>query len=220
MNRILLVDDHEIVRRGLAEIIGTARDLSVAGECASAEDVAACVERTQPDLVLLDVRLPNTSGVIVCERLLSRWPDLKVVMLSTFVDDDAIQRSLLAGARGYLLKDVDAPSLLNHLRAVLRGEVVLDPKVAGAVVGQMRRLTTEAQMERPTEREREVLSKVARGLTSREIARDLMLGESTIKSHLQSLMRKLHASNRAELVAEAMRHNLLEGEHESPTRRR
>jgi two-component system response regulator DevR len=212
MNRILLVDDHEIVRRGLADIISTAADLAVAGECGASEEVAACVERAQPDLVLLDVRMPNTSGVAVCEALLAQWPELKVVMLSTFTDEDAIQRSLLAGARGYLLKDIDARKLLQQLRAALRGEVVLDSKVAGAFVGQMRRLAAESGMERPTEREREVLAQVAHGLTNREIAIELVVGESTVKTHVQNLMRKLNASNRAELIASAMRHHLLDGD--------
>jgi two-component system response regulator DevR len=211
MNRILLVDDHEIVRRGLADIISTSSDLTVAGECGAGEDVVACVERTQPDLVLLDVRMPNTGGVAACEALLSHWPELKVVMLSTFTDEDAIQRSLLGGARGYLLKDIDARKLLEQLRAALRGEIVLDSKAAGAFVGHMRRLATEtSMMERPTEREREVLREVAQGLTSREIATALVLGESTVKTHIQNLMRKLNASNRAELIASAVRHHLLD----------
>jgi two-component system response regulator DevR len=212
MNRILLVDDHEIVRRGLADIISTAADLTVAGACGASEDVAACVERVHPDLVLLDVRMPNTSGVAVCEALLAHWPELKVVMLSTFTDEDAIQRSLLAGARGYLLKDIDARKLLEQLRAALRGEVVLDSKVAGAFVGQMRRLAAESGIERPTEREHEVLRQVAHGLTNREIATKLVVGESTVKTHVQNLMRKLNTSNRAELIASAMRHHLLDGE--------
>jgi DNA-binding NarL/FixJ family response regulator len=210
MNRILLVDDHEIVRRGLADIISTSADLTVVGECGASEDVLACVERTQPHLVLLDVRMPNTDGVAVCEALLTHWPELKVVMLSTFTDEDAIQRCLLLGARGYLLKDIDARKLLDQLRAALGGEVVLDSKVAGAFVGQMRRLAAESSMERPTEREREILREVAHGLTNREIARDLVLGESTVKTHIQNLMRKLNASNRAELIASAMRRHLLD----------
>jgi DNA-binding NarL/FixJ family response regulator len=210
MNRILLVDDHEIVRRGLADIISTASDLSVAGECGAEDDLMARVEQTRPHLVLLDVRMPKISGVALCEALLTRWPDLKVVMLSTFTDEDAIRRSLLAGARGYLLKDIDARKLLDQLRAALGGDIVLDAKVAGTVVGQMRRLAAEVTMERPTERECEVLREVARGLTSREIARDLVLGESTVKTHIQNLMRKLNAANRAELIASAMRHHLLD----------
>ncbi len=210
MNRILLVDDHEIVRRGLADIIATSSDLTVAGECAGGQDLLECVQRSQPDLVLLDVRMPDTSGVVLCERLLARWPDMKVVMLSTFTDEDAVQRCLLAGARGYLLKDIDAPKLLEQLRAALRGEIVLDPKALRTVVGEMRRMAEEAVMDRPTERERDVLREVAHGLTSRDIARDLVLGESTVKTHIQSLMRKLNASNRAELIANAMRHHLLE----------
>lgn len=209
MSRILLVDDHEIVRRGLAEIIATADDLEVAGECARAEDLTAAVQQTEPDLVLLDVRMPGRDGATLCEELLRRSPTLKVVMLSAFVDEDAIQRSLLAGAKGYLLKDIDAVGLLAQLRAVLRGEVVLDPKVAGRVVAQMQQMAVQAAMERPTGRELEVLRGVARGLTSREIADQLVVTESTVKSHLQSLMRKLNAANRAELVAEAMRHKLL-----------
>lgn len=219
MSRILLVDDHEIVRRGLAEIIATAADLDVAGECAGTDDLFAWVERTRPDLVLLDVRMPGKGGAALCEELLARWPALRVVMLSTFIDEEAIQRSLLAGARGYLLKDVDALGLLERLRAALRGEVVLDPKLAGTVVAQLRRLAAEAGMERPTERELEVLRAVARGLTSRAIAQELTLGESTVKSHLQSLMRKLNVANRAELVAQAMRHHLLEGGTDPPARR-
>ena len=209
MNRILLVDDHEIVRRGLAGIIETAGDLEVAGECARADALAAAVLRTVPDLVLLDVRMADRDGARLCEELLRRWPDLKVVMLSAFVDEDAIQRSLLAGARGYLLKDIDALGLLGQLRAVLRGEVVLDPKVAGSVVAQMQQMAIQAAMERPTGRELEVLRAVTRGLTSREIAEELVISESTVKSHIQSLMRKLNAANRAELVAEAMHRKLL-----------
>jgi DNA-binding NarL/FixJ family response regulator len=219
MNRILLVDDHEIVRRGLAEIIATAPDLELAGECGVGVELAARVTSTRPDLVLLDVRMPGAGGVVLCEELLARWPDLKVLMLSTFLDEEAIQRCLLAGACGYLLKDVDALKLLEHLRAALRGEFVLDPKITGTVVAQMRRLAADVGMERPSGRELEVLREVARGLTSREIAQRLVVGESTIKSHIQSLMRKLNAANRAELVAEAMRHHLLEGEQDSPTRR-
>jgi len=210
VNRILLVDDHEIVRRGLVDIIATSTDLAVAGECTGDQDLLQCVQRIQPDLVLLDVRMPETSGVVLCERILAQWPDMKVVMLSTFADEDAIQRCLLAGARGYLLKDIDGPKLLEQLRAALRGEIVLDPKAVRTVVGEMRRMAEEAIMDRPTEREREVLREVALGLTTREIARDLVLGESTIKTHIQSLMRKLNASNRAELIANAMRHHLLE----------
>ena len=209
MSRVLLVDDHEIVRRGLAEIIATADDLEVAGECGGEEDLFARVQRTAPDLVLLDVRMPGRGGAALCEDLLQRWPLLKVVMLSTFADEDAIQRCLLAGARGYLLKDVDAAGLLQRLRAVLAGEVVLDPKIAGTVVAQMRRLAEEVGMERPTERELDVLRAVARGLTSHEIAQELVVGESTVKTHIQNLMHKLNAANRAELVAEAMRHKLL-----------
>ncbi len=209
MNRILLVDDHEIVRRGLAEIIATAGDLEVAGECARADDLMAAVQRTAPDLVLLDVRLADRDGATLCEELLRRWPNLKVVMLSAFVDEDAIQRSLLAGARGYLLKDIDAVGLLGQLRAVLRGEVVLDSKVASRVVAQMQQMAIQAATERPTGREVEVLRAVTRGLTSREIAEELIISESTVKSHIQSLMRKLNAANRAELVAEAIRLKLL-----------
>ena len=100
MNRILLVDDHEIVRRGLAEIIATAPDLELAGECAAAGELVDRVTSTRPDLVLLDVRMPGAGGVVLCEELLARWPDLKVLMLSTFLDEDAIQRCLLAGASG------------------------------------------------------------------------------------------------------------------------
>lgn len=209
MSRLLLVDDHEIVRRGLAEIIATAPDLEVVGDCGGQDDLAATVERAQPDLVLLDVRMPGRGGAALCEELLQRWPDLAVVMLSTFVDEDAIQRCLLAGARGYLLKDVDAAGLLERLRAALRGEVVLDPKITGAVVRQMRQMAESAGVDRPSERELEVLRAAARGLTSAEMARELVVAESTIKSHLQSLMRKLNAANRAELVAEAMRRHLL-----------
>lgn len=209
MSRILLVDDHEIVRRGLAEIIATADDLEVGGECARADDLIAAVQRTAPDLVLLDVRMPGRDGATMCEELLRRWPDLKVVMLSAFADEDAIQRSLLAGAKGYLLKDIDALGLLGQLRAVLRGEVVLDSKVAGLVVAQMQHAAVEAGLERPTGRELEVLRAVTRGRTSREIADELFISESTVKSHIQSLMRKLNAANRAELVAEAMHHKLL-----------
>ena len=209
MSRILLVDDHEIVRRGLAEIIATADDLEVAGECSGADDLMAVVPRTNPDLVLLDVRMPGRGGAALCEDLLRRWPALKVVMLSTFIDEDAIHRCLLAGARGYLLKDIDAVGLLEQLRAVLRGEVVLHPQVTGQVVAQMQHMASESSQERPTGRELEVLRAVARGLTSREVADELVIAESTVKTHVQSLMRKLNAANRAELVAEAMRRRLL-----------
>jgi two-component system, NarL family, response regulator LiaR len=210
MSRILLVDDHEIVRRGLAEIIATAPDFEVAGECGGADDLLSYVERTRPDLVLLDVRMPGPGGPALCEALLKRWPGLKVVMLSTFVDEDAIQRCLVAGAQGYLLKDVDAVGLLERLRAALQGETVLDPKITGAVVRHMRQMAQEVAFERPTERELDVLRAIAQGQTTHDIACELVVTESTVKSHVQSLMRKLNSATRAELVAEAMRHKLLQ----------
>ncbi|MGW5431560.1 MadR family response regulator transcription factor [Streptomyces sp. NPDC004059] len=201
--RIVLVDDHAIVRHGLRSILERESDLEVVGEASTAAEAAAVVERTRPSIVLLDLKLStaaDTEGLDLCARLTQRHPDLAVLVLTTFLDDSLVVEAIQHGARGYVVKDVDTTELLRSIRAVARNESAFDSHAAAAMVRSMR-----VQPERPrfTERELKVLQMLAHGLSNREIGGELYISETTVKFHVRNIMRKMDASSRAEVVYEA-----------------
>ncbi|MFF0794845.1 response regulator [Streptomyces spiralis] len=201
--RIVLVDDHAIVRHGLRSILERESDLQVVGEASTAAEAAAVVERTRPSIVLLDLKLStaaDTEGLDLCARLTQRHPDLAVLVLTTFLDDSLVVEAIQHGARGYVVKDVDTTELLRSIRAVARNESAFDSHAAAAMVRSMR-----VQPERPklTERELRVLQLLAHGLSNREIGGELYISETTVKFHVRNIMRKMDASSRAEVVYEA-----------------
>ncbi|MBT0772786.1 response regulator transcription factor [Kineosporia sp. J2-2] len=200
--RIVLVDDHAVVRQGLRAVLEREHDLRVVGEASSAAGVRAVVERSRPDVVLLDLKLSATSdteGLAVCAALTARFPGLGVLVLTTLLDDRLVLSAIQHGARGYLLKDVDTAELVRAIRAVGRGDSALDARSTAAMV---RSLSPGADPARPrlTERETEVLRLLAQGYSNRAIGSRLYISETTVKFHVSNLMRKLDVSRRAEAV--------------------
>ncbi len=208
--RILIVDDHEVVRAGLRTVLEGAEDLSVVGEAATAEEAVARAQAIRPDLVLMDVRLGpkgDAGGIEACRAVRSELPESHVLMFSSYGDREAVVASLLAGADGYLTKNVGRAQLLDALRAVARGESLLDPKVTGPLVDRLKELSAKEQ---PSDdplspREREVLALIARGLTNKEIAEDLVISEHTARNHVTNILDKLGLSRRAEAAVYATR---------------
>ena len=208
--RILLVDDHEMVREGLKSMLQSEPDLEVVAETGLGREVPALLDRTRPDIVLLDVRLPDMSGVEVCRQATRSHPDVKVIMLTTFVDPDLVDECIDAGARGYLVKDVRGMSLKENVRAVSRGQAVLAPEVAGGILDRVRdRRSAEAGPPALSQSQLAILGLMTRGFSNREIATEIHLSENTIKTHVQEIFRKLGVHNRVEAVMTATKHNWL-----------
>lgn len=209
--RILLVDDHEVVRLGLATLLEDIPGLKVVGEAGSAREALQICERLAPDLVILDIRLPDQPGVDVCRHITERWPDVKVIILTSYVNDDLIADAIQAGAVGYVLKQVGNEELLRAIEAVRRGEALLDPRVTQRVLQRMRQteqLLDASAFRNLSQRELEVLFHLSQGKSNREIGDALALSEKTIRNHISNLLNKLGMSNRIELATYAVRHRI------------
>jgi len=209
--RILLVDDHEVVRLGLSTLLEDTSDVSVVGEAGSGREALMACERLAPDLVILDIRLPDRPGVDVCRQIVERWPHIKVIMLTSYANDDLIAEAIFAGAAGYVLKQVGNEELLRAIEAVRRDEALLDPKVTQRVLRRIRqteRLLDASAFRDLSERELEVLFLVSQGKTNREIADVLALSEKTVRNHVSNLLEKLDKSNRIELATYAVKHRI------------
>jgi two-component system, NarL family, response regulator DevR len=194
--RVLLVDDHEMVRHGLRAMLAADADIEVVADAATGAHAVSLAHELRPDVVLLDARLPDIGGPEVCRRLQSDVPETIVVMLTTFAEDDLVRRCIRAGARGYLLKDVERLDLGRSIRAVMRGEAVIDSKVASTVLAAVRQ-AADADQEQPlNERQREVLRLIAEGLSNREIAERAHLSEHTVKGYVEEILERLDARNR------------------------
>lgn len=208
MIRILIADDHEVVRDGLRLILETEEDFEVVGEAGDGAVAVQLAEQLQPDVVLMDLRMPGMDGLQAMEHIHSKWPKVAVVILTTYNEDDLMIRGLRAGARGYLLKDTTRQTLFNSLRAAARGEALFLPEVIARVLIQP---SAEKRNETSvlTERELEVLRDASRGARSKEIALHLGISERTIKAHLDSIYNKLGVDSRAAAVATAIERGLL-----------
>jgi DNA-binding NarL/FixJ family response regulator len=204
--RVLVVDDHPVVRSGLVGMLGVADGLEVVGEAADGDEALARVAADEPDVVLMDLRMPRRDGVSATEAILARHPGVKVLVLTTYDTDTDILRAVEAGATGYLLKDTPHAELVDGVRAAARGETVLAPPVAARLMSRMR---TPAPGTAPSPRELEVLAAVARGLSNAEIGRELYIGEATVKTHLQRLFGKLGVDDRTHAVTVAIERGLL-----------
>jgi DNA-binding NarL/FixJ family response regulator len=205
--RIVVVDDHPVVRGGLVGWLAAQPDLDVVGEAADGLEALAAVAEHQPDVVLMDLRMPRMDGVTATGRITVAHPAVRVLVLTTYDTDADIVRAVEAGATGYLLKDTPLPQLADAVRAAARGETVLAPPVAAKLVSRMRAPAVEA----PTARELQVLAGVARGLTNAEIGRELFIGEATVKTHLLRVFAKLGVDDRTRAVLTAVERGLLPG---------
>lgn len=203
--QIMLVDDHAIVRQGVRSILDREPDLSVVAEASSRAEALAVVGRAQPCIVLLDLKLSTSSdseGLDLCAELAEEYPGLGILVLTTFLDDQLVLRAVRAGARGYVVKDVDMSGLIRAIRDVARGESAFDARSAAAMVRGLN-TPTAAEQKHLTPRECEVLALLARGLSNRDIASRLFISETTAKFHVGNILRKLGVTRRAEAVYEA-----------------
>ncbi|HWJ51828.1 MAG TPA: response regulator transcription factor [Propionibacteriaceae bacterium] len=203
--RIVVVDDHPVVRDGLRGMLDGQADLTVVGEAADGREAVAVVAREQPDVVLMDLRMPRMDGVEATSRIHAAQPEANVLILTTYDEDHDIVRAIEAGARGVLLKDAPREELFRAIRSTARGEMVLAPAVTARMFGRLR----APQEQAPTERELEVLTLVARGLTNRAIGRHLALSEATVKTHLVHVFAKLGVADRTAAVTAALDRGLI-----------
>jgi len=211
--RILLVDDHEVVRLGLKSLLERHPQFEIIGEAATAREALELVANTHPDVVVMDIRLPGTSGIEACEEITSRFPETRVLMLTSYAEDEMLFSAIRAGASGYVLKQIGGEELVHALEAVARGEALLDPAVTQRVFQEVRRAVKEEEASafvHLSQQERHVLLLVSEGKTNREIAKALFLGEGTVRNYVSSILSKLGVSNRAEAAAYAVEHNLRE----------
>jgi two-component system response regulator DevR len=211
--RILLVDDHEVVRLGLKALLERHPHFEVVGEAASSREALELVNNLQPDVVVMDIRLPGTSGIEACEEITRRYPSTKVIMLTSYAEDEMLFSAIRAGASGYILKQINGDDLIHALEAVARGEALLDPAVTQRVFQEVRRAVKEEEASafaHLSQQEKHVLLLVSEGKTNREIAKALFLGEGTVRNYVSSILSKLGVSNRAEAAAYAVEHSLRE----------
>jgi two-component system response regulator DevR len=211
--RILIVDDHEVVRLGLRALLDRHPDFTVVDEAGTAREALQKALFHRPDVVVMDIRLPGRSGIDACRDIVSQLPDTRVIMLTSYAEDELLFDAIEAGACGYVLKQIGSDDLVRAIEAVGRGEALLDPSVTRRVLERVReaaRRDEAAAFADLTEQELRVLALIAEGKTNREIARALYLGEGTVRNYVSSILSKLGVTNRAEAAAFAVRHNLKE----------
>lgn len=205
--RIFLVDDHPIVRQGVKGLLDAEPGLEVVGEADSAQQALDRIPALQPDMALLDVRLPDSSGVDLCRELRHTMPALRVLFLTSYEDDEALFAAIMAGASGYVLKQVRGTDLLDAVRQVASGQSMLDPVMTSRVLTRIREgKPDESQLDQLSERERTVLDLIGRGMTNREIAAELFLAEKTVKNNVTRLLAKLGLERRTQAAVLAAKH--------------
>lgn len=211
--RILLVDDHDIVRLGLMTLLNDQPDMEVVGEASTSAEAVSATEKLNPDVVLMDIRLPGEGGIEATRLVTARFPKSKVVMLTSFADDELVMRAINAGAVGYVLKQVGNEELIRAIQAAARGEAVLDPSTTARLLTRVRAADRKAEEDAfrdITDREMDVLLHLAKGKTNAEIGRLLNLSEKTVGNYVGNMFEKLHMNNRIELAAYAYEHHLFE----------
>ncbi|GAA3748126.1 response regulator transcription factor [Salinactinospora qingdaonensis] len=204
--RVFLVDDHDIVRRGVSALLSNESDIDVVGEAASGAEATARIPAAGPDVALLDVRLPDGSGVEVCREVRSRLPELACLMLTSYSDDDALYDSVMAGASGYVLKQIHGSDLVGAIRTVATGESLLDPRSTARI---MRRIRTDTERKDPlaalSDQERRIFELIGEGLTNRQIGERIFLAEKTVKNYVSSVLAKLDMQRRTQAAGYAAR---------------
>jgi DNA-binding NarL/FixJ family response regulator len=211
--RIILVDDHEVVRLGLKSLLERHPQFDVVGEAGSAREALEQVASLKPDVVVMDIRLPGTSGIDACEQIVTQFPNTKVLMLTSYAEDEMLFSAIRAGASGYVLKQIGSEDLIKAIESVGRGEALLDPAVTQRVFQEVRRAVKEEEASafaHLSQQEKHVLLLVSEGKTNREIAKNLFLGEGTVRNYVSSILSKLSVNNRAEAAAYAVQHSLRE----------
>lgn len=209
--RILLVDDHEVVRLGMKALLDRHFNFSVVAEAGTEDEAYEQALLHKPDIVLMDIRLAGGSGIEACKRITAALPDTKVIMLTSYAEDELLFGAIRAGATGYVLKQVGSGELIRSIEAAARGEATLDPSLTQSVLNEVRRSIQKEEASAfsdLTSKEKRVLALIAEGQTNRDIASELFLSEGTVRNYVSSIFSKLSVSNRAEAAAYAIRHNL------------
>ena len=207
--RVLLVDDHQVVRMGLRFALEDVPNVQLVGEAGNADEAITQCRILQPDVVIMDIKMPHKSGIDACREIVGQWPQINVIMLTSFVDDHLISEAIQAGASGYVLKGVSTDELLRALDAVRKGEALLDPAITRKILGIMRHISPKSNpFAELTKREMMVLSLLAKGKTNREIAGDLVVSEKTIRNNVSIILSKLGADNRIEAAMFAIENRI------------
>lgn len=209
--RILVVDDHEVVRLGLRTLLSNQPDFVVVDEAGSAQEALAKALAHRPDVVVLDIRMPGKSGIEACRDIKGQLPEVAIIMLTSYAEDEMLFDAISAGAAGYVLKQGGGQDLVNAVRRVAEGDALLDPAVTQRVLARVRQATRQEQaaaFRDLTEQELRVLGLVSQGRTNKTIAKELFLGEGTVRNYVSSILSKLELTNRAEAAAYAVRHHL------------
>ncbi|MCS6910530.1 MAG: response regulator transcription factor [Anaerolineales bacterium] len=209
--RIMLVDDHEVVRLGLKALIERRSDMEVVAEAATATEAVIKAQAHKPDVIIMDIRLGGTSGIDACREIVANVPGAKVIMLTSYAEDELLFAAIRAGAAGYVLKQAGGQEVIRAIETVAQGHSLLDPSLTERVFAEVRRAAKAQEVSAfsmLTEQERKVLLLVAEGKTNRDIAHELHLGEGTVRNYVSNILGKLGVSNRAEAAAYATKHNL------------
>ena len=212
--RVMLVDDHEVVRDGIRAMLASEDDVVVAGEAGGVQDAIDEAARTKPDVVVMDVRLADGSGIEATREIRANHPDTRVLMLTSFADDEALFASIMAGASGYVLKQVRSDDLVRAIRSVGAGESLLDPAVTNSVLDRLRKgkhLMKDERLARLSPQEERILTLIADGRTNKEVGEELRLAEKTVKNYVSSILSKLEVARRAEAAAYLARHTTTPG---------
>jgi two-component system, NarL family, response regulator DevR len=211
--RVMLVDDHEVVRDGVKALLDAADDLTVVSEASSVTEAIRYAAAIRPDVVVMDVRLADGSGIEATREIRAQRPETQVLMLTSFADDEALFASIMAGAAGYVLKQIRGGELINAIRMVGRGQSLLDPAITATVLDRLRRgkhLLRDEKLARLSGQEERILSLVAEGWTNKQIGEELHLAEKTVKNYVSSILSKLDVARRAEAAAYLARHSRFE----------
>ena len=213
--RLLVVDDHEVVRQGLVALLDRREGFQVVAEAGTVAESIEQARRHQPDIVIMDVRLPDGSGIEACREIRAEFPTTRVVMLTSYPDEEAVLSAIVAGASGYLLKQIRARDLVAALETVGRGESLLDPAVTEKVLERIRRIASGSQeadeLSQLTGQERKILLLVAEGMTNKEIAAEIFLSDKTVKNYVSSILAKLNLERRAQAAAFVAKHRIDHG---------
>jgi DNA-binding NarL/FixJ family response regulator len=209
--RLVVVDDHEVVRQGLVALLDRRDAFQVVGEAGNVEEAMTVVRRMRPDLVIMDVRLPDGSGIEACRDIRSEMPEVRVVILTSYPDEEAVLSAIIAGASGYLLKQIRGRDLVSAVEAVGRGESLLDPAVTEKVLERVRRIAAGSytdELATLTSQEQKILMLVAEGKTNKEIASEVYLSDKTVKNYVSSILSKLNLERRAQAAAYVAKHRI------------
>lgn len=210
MIRILLVDDHEMVRIGVSAYLQTQADMEVVGEAVNGREAVEKALALRPDIILMDMVMPEMNGAEATAAIIEQWPEAKVVIVTSFIDDDKVYPALEAGAISYILKTSNAKRIAEAIRDTLKGQIVLEPEVTAKMMQKMRTGNERFAHEELTEREHEILLLLAKGKSNQEIADDLFIALKTVKTHVSNLLSKLEVQDRTQAVIYAFKHELVE----------